>query len=204
MKYLGARGTLIHEKNLKPKISCQTPFKVPELVMYTRVLIYSCRYRYRGNWVWNFSRNSIRRVPYLNKGCTGKQQPGFVSLWQRGCVLCVGMMENKVFYFYFLFRSGRSSAATAVLALLTDRRSGNTRIFIQTRGKSLFFSLIVGSGSGTIFSLMRIRTRPFTLMRIQIRLLIKVMQICDHWSSDLQRSILCVHGPLRLHVEPLV
>jgi hypothetical protein len=25
--YSGARGTLIYEKNLKPKISCQTPFK---------------------------------------------------------------------------------------------------------------------------------------------------------------------------------
>jgi len=27
MEYLGAWGTLIHEKNLKSKISCQTPFK---------------------------------------------------------------------------------------------------------------------------------------------------------------------------------
>ncbi len=27
MEYLGAWGTLILEKNLKPKISCQTPFK---------------------------------------------------------------------------------------------------------------------------------------------------------------------------------
>jgi hypothetical protein len=27
MEYLGALGTLIHEKNLKSKISCQTPFK---------------------------------------------------------------------------------------------------------------------------------------------------------------------------------
>jgi hypothetical protein len=27
MEYLGAWGTLIHEKNLKWKISCQTPFK---------------------------------------------------------------------------------------------------------------------------------------------------------------------------------
>jgi hypothetical protein len=26
MEYLGARGTLIHEKNLKSKISCQAPF----------------------------------------------------------------------------------------------------------------------------------------------------------------------------------
>jgi hypothetical protein len=27
MEYLGAWGTLIHEKNLKSKIFCQTPFK---------------------------------------------------------------------------------------------------------------------------------------------------------------------------------
>jgi hypothetical protein len=27
MVYSGARGTLIYEKNLKSKISCQTPFK---------------------------------------------------------------------------------------------------------------------------------------------------------------------------------
>ncbi len=29
-EYLGAWGTLIHEKNLKSKISCQTPFKYLE------------------------------------------------------------------------------------------------------------------------------------------------------------------------------
>jgi hypothetical protein len=28
MEYFGAWGTLIHEKNLKSKISCQTPFNV--------------------------------------------------------------------------------------------------------------------------------------------------------------------------------
>ncbi len=28
MEYLGAWGKLIHEKNLKLKISCQTPFNV--------------------------------------------------------------------------------------------------------------------------------------------------------------------------------
>ncbi len=28
MGYSGARGTLIFEKNLKSKISCQTPFKI--------------------------------------------------------------------------------------------------------------------------------------------------------------------------------
>ncbi len=28
MEYLGVWGTLIHEKNLKSKISCQTPFKL--------------------------------------------------------------------------------------------------------------------------------------------------------------------------------
>jgi hypothetical protein len=34
MGYSGARGTLIYEKNLKAKISCQTPFKLP----YTTLL----------------------------------------------------------------------------------------------------------------------------------------------------------------------
>jgi hypothetical protein len=28
MRYSGAQGTLIYEKNLKSKISCQTPFNV--------------------------------------------------------------------------------------------------------------------------------------------------------------------------------
>ncbi len=32
MEYLGAWETLIHEKNLKSKISCQTPFKIVHLV----------------------------------------------------------------------------------------------------------------------------------------------------------------------------
>jgi hypothetical protein len=47
-------------------------------------------------------------------------------------------------------------------------------------------------------------------MRIRILLLIKVMQICNHWSLDPQGSILSihasivsVHGSPRLHFEPL-
>jgi len=32
MEYLGAWGTLIHEKNLKSKISCQTPFNAQYLL----------------------------------------------------------------------------------------------------------------------------------------------------------------------------
>ncbi len=32
MEYSGARGTLIYEKNLKAKISCQTPFKGVETI----------------------------------------------------------------------------------------------------------------------------------------------------------------------------
>jgi hypothetical protein len=32
MEYLEAWGTLIHEKNLKSKISCQTPFKVSDKI----------------------------------------------------------------------------------------------------------------------------------------------------------------------------
>ncbi len=35
----------------------------------------------------------------------------------------------------------------------------------------------------TLFTLMRIRIRFFTLLFIRILVLIKVMGICDHWSS---------------------
>jgi hypothetical protein len=35
MEYLEAWGTLIHEKNLKSKISCQTPFKGKIGLKYT-------------------------------------------------------------------------------------------------------------------------------------------------------------------------
>jgi hypothetical protein len=34
MEYLGAWGTLIHEQNLKSKISCQTPFQEGVLGYY--------------------------------------------------------------------------------------------------------------------------------------------------------------------------
>ncbi len=37
MEYLAAWGTLIHEKNLKSKISCQTPFK-PGSILHDRTL----------------------------------------------------------------------------------------------------------------------------------------------------------------------
>ena len=35
MVYSGARGTLIYEKNLKAKISCQTPFKLTKTLHTT-------------------------------------------------------------------------------------------------------------------------------------------------------------------------
>ncbi len=41
MEYLGAWETMIHEKNLKPKISCQTPFK------YLDVAFRGCRKQFR-------------------------------------------------------------------------------------------------------------------------------------------------------------
>ncbi len=37
MEYLGAWGTLIHEKNLKSKILCQTPFKALHEDMKTHI-----------------------------------------------------------------------------------------------------------------------------------------------------------------------
>jgi hypothetical protein len=38
MEYLGAWGTLIHEKNLKSKISCQAPFKSREMTGRSQTL----------------------------------------------------------------------------------------------------------------------------------------------------------------------
>jgi hypothetical protein len=40
MEYLGARGTLIHEKNLKSKISCQTPFKNTDKPLERSVMLH--------------------------------------------------------------------------------------------------------------------------------------------------------------------
>ncbi len=63
-------------------------------------------------------------------------------------------------------------------------------------------------------TLMRIRIPVFTLLRIRILLLIKVMRICDHWSTDPLRprfdtlkypaSTVSVYGTPWLHIfEPL-
>ncbi len=51
-----------------------------------------------------------------------------------------------------------------------------------------------------LFTVMRVRIQLFTLMRIRIRvlLLIKVMQICNYWSTDPLGLYL---GPPRLHCE---
>ena len=41
MEYLGAWGTLIHEKKLRSKISCQTPFKfIWQRMSFTMVAAY--------------------------------------------------------------------------------------------------------------------------------------------------------------------
>jgi hypothetical protein len=45
MEYLGAWGTLIHEKNLKSKISCQTPFN------HRWVIVASTIFNTDGSWV---------------------------------------------------------------------------------------------------------------------------------------------------------
>jgi hypothetical protein len=50
MGYSGARGTLIYEKNLMSKISCQTPFKYARyivLALFSQVLNATSWYRYR-------------------------------------------------------------------------------------------------------------------------------------------------------------
>jgi hypothetical protein len=58
-----------------------------------------------------------------------------------------------------------------------------------------------------LFIFKRIRVQLFTLMQIRILLLIKVTQICAHWSTyppvllSLHASIVSVHGPLGLHLR---
>jgi hypothetical protein len=42
MEYSGAWGTLIHEKNLKSKISCQTPFK-SQRKSFRCIYFFECR-----------------------------------------------------------------------------------------------------------------------------------------------------------------
>ncbi len=39
MGYSGAQGTLIYEKNLKSKISCQTPFNIIKIVTHLEVTL---------------------------------------------------------------------------------------------------------------------------------------------------------------------
>jgi hypothetical protein len=43
MRYSEVRGTLIYEKNLKSKISCQTPFKAKLITVQQRQALYSSR-----------------------------------------------------------------------------------------------------------------------------------------------------------------
>jgi hypothetical protein len=52
MGYSGAQGTLIYEKNLESKISCQTPFN--SLLSYTRYDVH-IQYIYRIERVIGFS-----------------------------------------------------------------------------------------------------------------------------------------------------
>ncbi len=60
MEYLGAWGTLIHEKNLKSKISSQTPFKIHhkrdcEYIEWSKILV---------SFVKLISENSISGILY--------------------------------------------------------------------------------------------------------------------------------------------
>jgi hypothetical protein len=59
---------------------------------------------------------------------------------------------------------------------------------LENKWCELFFMNVVTLVQNRIqlFTLMllRIRTQLFILMRIQIQLLIKVIRICDHWSTD--------------------
>ncbi len=56
MEYLGAWGTLIHEKKLRSKISCQTPFKGTVLRYLTYYLVLSVKLdNYFSMWAYVWS-----------------------------------------------------------------------------------------------------------------------------------------------------
>jgi hypothetical protein len=87
--------------------------------------------------------------------------------------------------------------------------------YLNTQHKIIFTSNLLDGVRRIriqLFTLMRIRIQLFTLMGIGILLLIKVMRICNNYSSlqtlqdsilRLQTSIVRVNGPPRLHFEPL-
>ncbi len=54
MGYSGAQGTLIYEKNLKSKISCQTPFN--KLIAITLMLIENIQEFINRNNLFNFKK----------------------------------------------------------------------------------------------------------------------------------------------------
>ncbi len=50
MEYLGAWGALIHEKNLKSKISCQTSFKQKDCKFLNVHIFSKLPFHYRTTW----------------------------------------------------------------------------------------------------------------------------------------------------------
>jgi hypothetical protein len=70
MSYSEAQGTLIYEKNLKSKISCQTPFKSHQFLnlqdYYTNELHETTIYKYR----WLYLRQCKERVFSVVVYCT--------------------------------------------------------------------------------------------------------------------------------------
>jgi hypothetical protein len=91
---------------------------------------------------------------------------------------------------------------TFVLVSFTSQFNGT--------GAFVFYSLAINPGLRIRITLIKIRSRIqlFTEMLIRIRILIKVMIICDCWSTEgsifsLHGSIVCALCPPRLHFEPL-
>ena len=66
MAHSGARGTLIYEKNLKSKISCQTPFKCTDVLLETSFGMYKIVQQLRYNTF--FGRYKPKNQTFLLKG----------------------------------------------------------------------------------------------------------------------------------------
>ncbi len=69
MGYSGARGTLIYEKNLKSKISCQTPFKCTDVLLKTSFGMYKIVHNERCSFFANWKQYHVYPITVnLHKG----------------------------------------------------------------------------------------------------------------------------------------
>ncbi len=72
MEYLGARGTMIYEKNFKSKISCQTPFYVALSICFPTHLVCTKQSAFKilGWPLYGVVYFSTKNIYIINKICS--------------------------------------------------------------------------------------------------------------------------------------